>query len=62
MGYGWSSMSHDMSRPDKNEIDHLMISSKWRSLQAIRVIIVADIGSDHFLVTTYIMLKLKATC
>ena len=45
---------------DKNQIDHLMISGKWRrSLQDIKVKRGADIGSDHYLVTAMIKLKLK---
>ena len=47
---------------DKNHVDHLLISCKWRrSLQDVRVRRGADIGSDHHLVVAHIKLKLKRT-
>lgn len=44
----------------KSQIDHIMINSKWRhSLQSVRAMRHADIGSDHNLVTAKIRLKLR---
>lgn len=44
----------------KSQIDHIMINSKWRhSLQDVRAMRHADIGSDHNLVTAKIWLKLR---
>lgn len=44
----------------KSQIDHIMINSKWRhSLQDVRAMRHADIGSDHNLVTAKIRLKLR---
>ena len=47
---------------DKKQIDHLLISGKWRrSLQDVRFRRGVDVGSDHHLVVTHIKLKLKRT-
>ena len=47
---------------DKKQIDHLLISGKWRkSLQDVRFRKGADVGSDHHLVVKHIKLKLKRT-
>uniref|UniRef100_A0A7I4YL78 Endo/exonuclease/phosphatase domain-containing protein n=1 Tax=Haemonchus contortus TaxID=6289 RepID=A0A7I4YL78_HAECO len=43
-----------------NKIDHVCISRRWRSsLQDVRVLRVADIGSDHYMVRAVVKLKLK---
>ena len=43
-----------------NQIDHIIINGKWRrSLRDVRVYRGADGGSDHFLLTATIKLKLK---
>ena len=45
---------------DKNQIDYIMISKKWRgSLRNSRAYPSADIGSDHQLVLANLKLKLK---
>nr|XP_042717082.1 uncharacterized protein LOC122174765 [Chrysemys picta bellii] len=45
---------------DKNQIDHIMISGKWRhSLTDVKVRRGADVGSNHHLVTASIKLKLR---
>ena len=47
---------------DKKQIDHLLISGKWRrSLQDVRFRRGADVGRDHHLVVAHIRLKLKRT-
>ena len=47
---------------DKKQIDHLLISGKWRkSLQDVRFRRGADVGSDHHLVVKHIKLKLQKT-
>ena len=47
---------------DKKQIDHLLISGKWRkSLQDVRFRRGADVGSDHHLVVKHVKLKLKRT-
>ena len=47
---------------DKKQIDHLLISGKWRkSLQDVRFRRGADVGSDHHLVVKHIKLKIKRT-
>ncbi|XP_061164954.1 craniofacial development protein 2-like [Saccostrea echinata] len=44
----------------KSQIDHILINSKWRhSLQDVRAMRHADIGSDHNLVIAKICLKLR---
>ncbi|XP_062609792.1 craniofacial development protein 2-like [Saccostrea cucullata] len=44
----------------KSQIDHIVINSKWRhSLQDVRAVRHADIGSDHNLVIAKICLKLR---
>ena len=49
--------------PDGNtrsQIDHIMINGKWRhSLQDVRAMRHADIGSDHNLVVAKVLLKLR---
>ena len=46
----------------KNQIDHIVIISKWRrSIQDVRVMRQAGVGSDHNLLVTKIALKLKKT-
>jgi hypothetical protein len=47
---------------DRNQIDHLMINGVWRhSLLDVKVKRIADVVSDHHLVTAYIKIKLKKT-
>ena len=47
---------------DKNQIDHLPMSGKWRRcLQEVCVGRVADVGSDHYPVVAHIKLKLRRT-
>jgi hypothetical protein len=47
---------------DKNQIDHIMINTKWRgSLQDVKVRRGADVGSDHHLVTAKVKIKLRRT-
>ena len=47
---------------DKKQIDHLLISGKWRrSLQDVRFRRGADVGSNHHLVVAHIKLKLNRT-
>jgi endonuclease/exonuclease/phosphatase family metal-dependent hydrolase len=44
----------------KNQIDHVIINGKWRrSLQDIRVMRSADVGSDHNLVIAKLTLTLR---
>ena len=46
----------------QNQIDHIVINSKWRrSLQDVRVMRQADVGSDHNLLVAKIALKLRKT-
>jgi len=49
--------------PDRNtrsQIDHIMIYGKWRhSLQDVRAMRHADVGSDHNLVVAKVLLKLR---
>jgi len=49
--------------PDGNtrsQIDHIMINGKWRhSLQDVRAMRHADVGSDHNLVEAKVLLKLR---
>ncbi|XP_063411386.1 craniofacial development protein 2-like [Mytilus trossulus] len=43
----------------KNQIDHIMISQRWRSsLQDVRVMRGADISSDHHLIIAKVKIKL----
>lgn len=45
---------------DKNQIDHMMINGKWRgSLQDVRAMRGADVGSDHHLVVGKVRIKLR---
>ena len=47
---------------DKNQIDHLLISGKWRrSLQDVQFRSGVDVGRDHHLVVAHIKVKLKRT-
>ena len=47
---------------DQNQIDHIMINSKWRrSLLDVSVRMGADVGSDHHLLKATVMLKLRRT-
>ena len=47
---------------DKKQIDHLLISGKWRkSLQDVRFRRGTYVGSNHHLVVKHIKLKLKRT-
>ena len=44
-----------------NQIDHICLSRRWiSSLQDVRVNRGADVGSDHYLVTARIQIKLKS--
>jgi exonuclease III len=44
-----------------NQIDHICLSRRWiSSLQDVRVNRGADVGSDHYLVTARIQMKLKS--
>jgi len=44
-----------------NQIDHLMIETRWRSsLQNVRVYRGADISSDHFMLVSSLRLKLTS--
>ena len=43
-----------------NQIDHVAISKKWRSLLVVRSYSGADVASDHHLVETQLRLKLAA--
>lgn len=46
----------------QNQIDHIVINSKWkRSLQDVRVMRNADVGSDHNLLVAKLTLKLRKT-
>ena len=45
-----------------SQIDHIIINNKWkRSLQDVRVMRHADVGSDHNLVVGKLLLKLRNT-
>ena len=47
-------------RKTKNQIDHITINKKWRtSLLDVRAYRGADVGSDHMLVVSTILLKLR---
>jgi len=44
-----------------NQIDHIWLSRRWiSSLHEVRVNRGADVGSDHYLVTARIQIKLKS--
>jgi endonuclease/exonuclease/phosphatase (EEP) superfamily protein YafD len=44
----------------QNQIDHIIINGRWRhSLQDVRVMRHADIGSDHSLLVAKVTLKLR---
>jgi len=44
-----------------NQIDHIFLSRRWiSSLHDVRVHRGADVGSDHYLVTAKIQIKLKS--
>ena len=45
---------------DKNQIDHILINGKWRSLIDVKVRRGADVGSDHHLVTAQLKVKLRS--
>ena len=50
------------NQTDKKQIDHLLISGKWRrSLQDVRYRSGADVGSNHQLIVAHIKLKIKRT-
>ena len=45
---------------DKNQIDHIIINgTRRRSLKNVRIMLGADVASDHHLVVSNIKLKLK---
>ena len=45
---------------DKNQIDHIIINgTRRRSLKNVRIMLGADVASDHHLVVSNIRLKLK---
>jgi hypothetical protein len=52
----WMAPNHRTS----NQIDHIAISKKWRSLLDVRSYKGADVASDHYLVVAQIKLKLAA--
>ncbi|KAL3862674.1 hypothetical protein ACJMK2_008627 [Sinanodonta woodiana] len=44
----------------QSQIDHIIINGRWKhSLQDVRVMRNADIGSDHFLLVAKVTLKLR---
>ena len=56
--YKWTWTSPDGQT--RNQIDHVLINRKWRSsLQDVRVLRGADVGSDHYLIRVKLKLKLR---
>ena len=47
---------------DRNQIDHILVNGKWRSLIDVTVHGGADMGSDHHLVIAQLKVKLQSTC
>ena len=51
-----------LNQKDKKQIDHLLISGKWRrSLHDVRYRSGVDVGRNHHLVVAYMKLMLKRT-